>query len=163
MAPAAHPPHKPGGASAPAAARFAMVEAAISGDPRFEVDDVEIRRGGASYTIDTLRQLRAREPDAELHLLLGVDQFRVFQSWREPDEVARLAKLVVFARSGETPVTFPAYGEIVVPVTRIDISATEIRRRVAAGLSIRYLVPEPVLRIIEADGLYRNRNERESC
>jgi nicotinate-nucleotide adenylyltransferase len=153
--PAADPPHKPDGVVATAAQRLAMVEAAIAGDGRFAADDLEIRRGGVSYTVDTLRALRDREPDAELVFLLGVDQFRAFDSWREPAEVARMATLAVLTRGGETLDEPSPYGEVGVPVTRIDVSATEIRRRVAARLSIRYYVPEPVSRIIEVDGLYR--------
>jgi nicotinate-nucleotide adenylyltransferase len=163
LVPAADPPHKPSGAFATAGQRLARTRAAVAGDPRFEVDDLEIRRGGVSFTVDTLRSLRDRQPDAELYLLIGYDQFRSFATWREPAEIARLARLAVLARSGETVAGSSAYGELGVPVTRIDISSTEIRRRVAAGLSIRYFVPGPVRSIIEEDGLYRDRNERQTC
>lgn len=158
--PAADPPHKRGSVGATARQRLAMVRAATSGDARFGVDDLEIRRGGVSYTVDTLRELREREPDADLFFLVGVDQFRDFDSWREPDEVARLATLAILARGGETLATPTPYGGRRVPVSRIDISATEIRRRIAAGLSIRYFVPDPVRAVIEADRLYRNRKAR---
>jgi nicotinate-nucleotide adenylyltransferase len=152
--PAANPPHKPRGPVADAMRRVAMVRAAIEGDARFAVDDLEVRRGGTSYTVDTLRELQTREPDAELVFLLGVDQFRALDSWREPREVSRLARLAVFARGGEAPDLSGPYEGIPVPVRRVDVSATEVRARAAAGRSIRYLVPEPVRRIIEAERLY---------
>ena len=152
--PAANPPHKTGRPVSDAEHRLKMARAAIEGDSRFGVDDLEIRRGGTSYTVETLRELQSREPDAELVFLLGVDQFRSLDTWREPREVARLARLAVFARGGETHDLAGPYEGVAVAVRRIDVSSTEIRSRVAAGRSIRYLVPEPVLRIIESQRLY---------
>jgi nicotinate-nucleotide adenylyltransferase len=132
--PAAAPPHKRGRVRASPALRLEMVRAATADDPRFEVDDLELRREGESYSADTLRQLREREPDV----------------------VARLATLVVVSRAGEEgglggEVAFPVRP---VQVTRIDLSATEIRRRVRDGEPIRYLVPDSVREIIEREGLY---------
>jgi nicotinate-nucleotide adenylyltransferase len=154
--PAAAPPHKRGRVRAPAALRLEMVRAATAGDARFEVDDLELRREGASYSADTLRQLAAREPDAQLFFVIGVDQLREFGSWREPDVVVRLATLVVVSRAGDDAadageVAFPV---LPVQVTRIDLSATEIRRRIREGDPIRYLVPDAVREIIEREGLY---------
>lgn len=154
--PAADPPHKQGRVRTPAALRLAMVRAAVAGDERFEVDDLELRRGGPSYTVDTLREYRHRHPEAELYFLVGADQLREFRSWRAPDEVARLARLAVFERAGEPAAAENGYPVLPVPVLRIDISATEVRRRVAAGESVRYLVTEPVRAIIERERLYRN-------
>lgn len=154
--PAAVPPHKQGVVSTPAEARLEMLRAAVAGDPRFEVDDVELRRPGPSYTVDTLRELRRRDPSAALTLLMGVDQFRDLHTWREPLEIARLAEVVVLTRAGVadvgTPLDIPYR---LVPVTRVDLSATEIRRRVAAGEPIRYLVPAAVESIIVREGFYR--------
>lgn len=152
--PSADPPHKQGRVSASAEQRLELVRLAIAGDPRFAVDDLELRREGASYTVDTLRELREREPECELFLLVGVDQAREFHTWREPREVARLARLAVLSRGGEQA------GEIGLPlrridVTRIDLSSTDVRRRIGAGESIRYLVPDAVRERIEQDGLYR--------
>jgi nicotinate-nucleotide adenylyltransferase len=158
LVPAADPPHKRGRVRASADQRLRMLRAATAGDERFHVDDLELRREGASYTVDTLRELAAREPDAELVFLLGIDQFRDLDSWREPREIARLATLGVFARGGRGPDLGGPYGAIQVPISRIDISATEIRRRVALGGSVRYFVPDSVLAIIEAEGLYRRDN-----
>lgn len=161
--PAAAPPHKRGRAITEATIRLGMLKAAVAGDPRFEVSDLELRRAGPSYTVDTLRELRGANPGAELYFLLGVDQFAGFPTWREPEEIARLAKLVVLTRGGEAPDASVANGEVgaerfphlLLEVTRIDLSATAIRARVAAGEPIRYLVPEEVAAIIRSEGLYR--------
>jgi len=158
--PAGHPPHKSGVLATTPVQRVQMTRAAIDGDSRFILDDLEIRRDGPSYTVDTLRELRAREPDAELVFLLGIDQFRSLDTWREPEEVSRLAQLGVLARGGETLDLSGPYVGIEAKVRRVDISATEIRARVAAGKSIRHLVPEPVRRIIETEGLYRSPCDR---
>lgn len=150
------PPHKRGRVAAPAAARLALLEAAVAGDPRFEASDLELRRAGTSYTVDTLRELHAQFPAAELFFLMGVDQFRDLHTWREPEAIARLATVVVLSRTG-VEVAQPRLDvrHITLPVTRIDISATEVRRRVSAGEPIRYLVPPAVEAIIEREGLYR--------
>ncbi len=153
--PAAVPPHKRGRVSTPAEVRLAMVEAACADDPRFEASDLEIRRGGTSYTVDTLRALKERDPQGALFFLLGADQFREIHTWRSPEELVRLAELVALSRPGypnvEPQIGLP-YRRL--DVTCVDISATEIRRRVVAGEPIRYLVPEAVEAIIRAHGLY---------
>lgn len=159
--PAARPPHKDASELAPASVRMQMVEAAVAGDPRYRVSDVEVRRGGVSFTVDTLRLLQDEEPEARLHLLLGVDQWVQFGSWRRPREIARRARLVVMTREGEGtddpglgPDGEPPPEFFEVPVTRIDISSTQLRRRIKAGRSVRYLVPDSVRRIIESARLY---------
>lgn len=139
-----------------AAVRLEMVRAAIAGDPRFAADDLELRRTGPSYTVDTLRALRAREPDAGLFFLTGADNLADLPRWREPGEIARLATLAVVARAGDSLSADTPYPAVAVTVTRVDVSSTEIRRRVAAGLSIRYLVPEAVRAVVEREGLYRD-------
>jgi nicotinate-nucleotide adenylyltransferase len=140
--------------------RLRMVRSAVLGDSRFEVRDLEIRRDGPSFTVDTLRELRSEDASAELYLLIGADQWAGFGTWREPAEIGRLAKIAVMARAGdrlsEGGPRFPGDcpTPIEVPVTRVDVSATVVRRRVALGLPIRYLVPDPVRQIIEAENLY---------
>jgi nicotinate-nucleotide adenylyltransferase len=153
--PAAVPPHKSELPITPAEVRLEMLRAAVAGDPRFEVSDLELRRTGPSYTVDTLRALHEAEPDATLYFLLGVDQFREFHSWREPEEVARLARLVVLSRGGESVEVGGVPPHRRLEVTRVDLSATAIRARVAAGEPIRYLVPAAVEAVIEREGLYR--------
>lgn len=152
--PAAVPPHKLGTVIATPQQRLQMVRLAVAGDPRFEVDDVELRRSGASYTVDTLRELREREPDAELFFLLGADQLRELHTWRDPEAVSRLACLAVLSRGEERISEAGRYRFLPVAVPRIDIAATEIRRRVASGESVRYLVPEAVREMIGSERLY---------
>jgi nicotinate-nucleotide adenylyltransferase len=152
--PAAVPPHKLAQVEATAEQRLEMVRAAVRGDARFEVDDLELRRPGPSFTVDTLHTLRTRFPESRLYFLIGADALREIHSWREPEEVARLAQLIVFARDGQQAPTMHGISAQPVPVTRVDISASEIRRRVRAGIPIRYLVPDAVREIIERENLY---------
>jgi len=144
-------PHKLSTSAAPAPLRAAMVRAAIEGEHGFELDEVEILRGGPSYTIDTILHLRALYPDAELFYLIGEDNLAEFHTWRRVDELQLLVQLVVMARAADGP----PHPFITLRQRRIDISATEVRQRVAKGLSIRYLVPAKVRDIIEKNQLYR--------
>lgn len=135
-----------------------MLEAAVAGNPAFEISEIELRRTGPSYTVDTLRELATKFPDDELFLLIGVDQVREFHTWREPDEIARLARLVMVARGGlHESGAQSRYVSHTVNVTRIDVSSTMIRARVAAGESVRYLVPDAVAEIIAREALYGER------
>lgn len=156
---AARSPFKDDREGTPAEIRAAMVRAAVGEDPRLRVSRIEMERGGTSYTVDTLRALRASEPGAEWHLIIGADQLARFSEWREPEELARLAMLVVMNRRGSDPEEMRVEGVRVswtpVEVTRVDVSSTRIRERVAERRSIRYLVPESVRRIIEENRLYR--------
>ncbi|MBB4634548.1 nicotinate-nucleotide adenylyltransferase [Longimicrobium terrae] len=138
--------------------RLEMVRAAIAGDERFQADDLELRRAGPSYTVDTLRELRARHPDAELFLLAGADLLHELPRWREPDEVMRLATLAVVSREGDALAPESPLPAVAVRVARVDVSSTEVRRRAAAGQTLRYLVPEPVRALIERHGLYGGRS-----
>ena len=153
--PSASHPFKGGAVRTAPGLRLEMVRAAIAGDARFEASGLELERAGPSYTVDTLRALRDARPGAALFLLIGADNLRDWRKWREPDEIARLATLAVAARAGETVEAEDGVEAVSVAMTRIDVSATEVRRRVAEGKSIRYLVPEPVRSIVEREGLYR--------
>ena len=155
LVPSASPPHKQGQVRATAEQRLAMVSAAVENDDRFAVDDLELRRPGASYTVDTLRELRARYPRAELFFVIGADQHRELHSWREPEEVARLARLAVVSREGDQVSREGPIPVEPVSVTRIDLSATDVRRRIRQGESIRYFVPDAVRELIEREGLYK--------
>ncbi|MBI4538253.1 MAG: nicotinate (nicotinamide) nucleotide adenylyltransferase, partial [Gemmatimonadetes bacterium] len=155
--PAPLPPHKRGIEVTPAEIRLRMVEAAVAGDSRFEVSDVEFRRPGPSYTVDTLRDLHHGHPGAEFDLVIGTDQLAEFANWRQPEEVARLARLAVIGRGGLDPRDVQPAIDVPyrpVAVTRVDVSARAIRKRVREGRSIRYMVTEAVRRIIEEQGLY---------
>jgi len=157
---AARSPLKPDQRPAPGDVRRAMLEAAVASNPGFRVGGDELERGGPSYTIDTLRTLIAAEPIAEWFLIIGADQVAQFHEWREPEELTRLATLVVVDRSGLGGHSVAPAGLAVswrsIEVTRIDVSSSQIRARVRAGRSIRYLVPEAVRGIIEERGLYRS-------
>jgi nicotinate-nucleotide adenylyltransferase len=152
--PARVPPHKAQEQISPAAVRLRMVYAAVEGDRRFEVSDVELRRTGPSYTADTLRDLRESRPGDDLFLLIGVDQVREFHTWHESDVVLRNAKIVLLSRSGveEVPESDIVYRNV--PVTRVDVSSTLVRERVRAGRPIRYMVPVAVEKIIADERLY---------
>lgn len=156
LVPSAVPPHKRETVQAPAGTRLEMVRAAVRGDERFEVDDLELRRPGPSYTVDTLRALRDRCPGAELFFVVGADNVKELGSWREPEEVVRLARIVAVARGCESIDADAPFPLLSVPVTRVEISATDVRRRVAEGRSIRYLVPDAVRSIVAREGLYRD-------
>lgn len=149
--PAALPPHKRDRDVTPAPLRLAMLRAATAGNPHFEVDPIELERAGPSWTVDTLRAWARRQPDAELVLIIGADQYAELDGWKEPAAIRELAEIAVLARGGESPT-----GETtVVGVRRIDVSSTEIRARVGEGRSIRYLVPPAVEALIREKGLYR--------
>ena len=124
------------------------------------------RREGPSYTVATLRALRSAHPDADLFLVLGADQVRELDTWREPEAVRRLATLLVLDREGRDAAPPGRPGEDAEPpggggdlleirIPRLDISSTDIRRRVAAGAPIRFLVPDPVIAIVDRERLYR--------
>jgi nicotinate-nucleotide adenylyltransferase len=150
--PAAVPPHKRDQEITAGPTRLEMVRAAIAGDERFEACDLELRREGPSYTVDTLRELRASRPDDELFLIMGADQLAELDTWREPDQVRRLATVVAFARDGDQ--AKPGEGARIVRVPRLDVSSTELRRRVGAGEPLGYLVPGGVESMIRRAGLY---------
>ncbi len=158
------PPHKRGEVLSPPSLRVEMARAAVAGNPLFNVSEVELDREGPTYTVDTLRHFRVVHPDAELFFLLGADQLAEFHEWQEPEGIAALVTLVVVGRDGVGPDQLPPValgsgGElnfISLDVTRVDISSSEVRARVREGLSIEYLVPEEVRRIIETHRLYRS-------
>lgn len=156
--PTGEQPLKQGRHGAGAAHRAAMVEAAIGGEAGFAVERHEVDRPGRSYTVDTLRALRAREPGAEFLLLIGADAAADLGQWREAAALPGLARLVAFARAGSPPPSDSLLHRVV-EAPAVEISSTAIRRRVADGRSIRYLVPDTVADYIAAHGLYRNGPE----
>ena len=132
-----------------------MLRAAVADNASFEICTIEIERGGPSYTVDKLRDLKnGRFRDDALYLLVGVDQIREFNTWHAPQEILRLANVVMLTRAG-TEATEADFVHDVVAVTRIDISSTLLRQRVAQGASIRYMVPPAVEAIVEREQLYR--------
>jgi nicotinate-nucleotide adenylyltransferase len=151
--PAHTQPFKSGRHGATPEQRAAMVALAIAGEPRFELERVEIDRGGPSYTVDTLRALKVREPDVEFALLVGADAVAELGSWREAAALPGLARIVALSRGGAPPPASPLiWRTLIVPA--VEISATDVRARVRAGASIRWRVPEAVARYIAAERLY---------
>ncbi len=130
-----------------------MLSLAVAGMAGFEVELIELQRPGPSYTVDTLRSLREREPGAEFILLLGADAAVDLPAWREADQIRRLARIVVFARPG-SPVPDSPLVSAVIEVPGIDISATEVRARVSRRQSVRYWVPDAVEEYIRTHRLY---------
>jgi nicotinate-nucleotide adenylyltransferase len=147
---------------APAADRLAMTVLLAGDDPRMSADAVEIDRGGLSYTIDTLSTLAQRSPADERFLLLGADAWETFPRWREPEAVMRLATVVVLQRGEVTRDSGRGTRDsaLMLATRRVDVSSTEVRARVRAGLSIRGFVPDAVRAYIERTGLYR---EDQQC
>ena len=154
--PCGRPPHKrPWRLSSPEV-RLEMTRAAVAGDQRFRASDREVRRKDTSYTVDTLRELVAAGTATRLFLLIGPDQAAAFHKWREPAEIARLARVVVMVPGGGSfgRVPSPGVKHEQLPVTRIDVSSSEIRTRFGEERRIRYLVPDPVRAIVKREGLY---------
>ena len=142
---------------ADAADREAMVRLAIDGEPRFVLDRSELRRPGISYTLDTVRELAAAHPGDDLVLILGQDQYASLHTWRDWRELLGLVSLAIAGRPGALATVDPLVAQTVQEAVRLpmmDISSTEVRRRVAAGESIAGLVPATVARYIEERRLY---------
>jgi nicotinate-nucleotide adenylyltransferase len=154
--PAGQPPHKTGATLAPAGDRFAMVALATAGHPAFVPSDRELVRPGASYTVDTLEELRRERPSDDLVLLVGSDTLAEMSSWREPERIFALCAVAVFERPG-SPRGEPPRGARVLEVKGqgLLLSASSVRALLREGKSVRYLVPEPVADFIAKRGLYR--------
>jgi nicotinate-nucleotide adenylyltransferase len=153
--PAAQSPFKPANQPAPASVRLQLLRRALAGKMNCEIDEQEIRRGGVSYTIDTVRDYAKRFPRAALFCLIGADHAAKLNEWREANELARLAQFVVTPRPGETPVTFPTpFRGRTLKGFPAAISSSVIRARVRAGMPIEPLVPPPVAEAIRTAKLY---------
>lgn len=157
LIPARVSPFKVGKAQTAAEDRVALVRAAVAGNPCLQVGLQEVEREPPSYTVDTLTRCRADDPEVEWTLLLGVDQWASFGQWKEPEKIARLARIAVLTREGQDPAAVDPGVDVpwqAVAITRIDISSSLVRQRLGRGESIRYLVPEAVRTLIEAKELY---------
>jgi nicotinate-nucleotide adenylyltransferase len=161
--PAAIPPHKQTDEVSSGRRRLEMVELAIAGNPYFEACDVELERRGVSYTVDTLQILHDRRPGAVWYLILGGDSALEFSTWRDPEQIAALARIVIVHRPGSTfdpsslspPLPAALLNRIeVLETPQYDFASTDIRRRAADGRTIRYLTPAAVEAYIAAHRLY---------
>ena len=161
LIPSAQPPHKPNSADLAAPPdRLAMCQLAAAEQPGlFQVSDLEIQRPGASYTIDTARELRSRG-EKNINWLIGADMLRILPKWHRAQDLLREVNFVIMARPGwefdwdSLPLEFRHLKDHVVEAPQIDISATEIRRRVGAGESIEGLTPPSVVRYLKEHNLY---------
>lgn len=139
----------------PAEVRLELTRAALRDADGLVVSDVELGLGGASYTIDTLAALRDAHPEVEWSVIVGRDAAAGLHTWHRADDLAAAARFLVVDRPGATAAVSPGFDWEAVDVPELEISSSDLRRRVAAGSSIRYLVTEPVRRLIEERGLYR--------
>jgi nicotinate-nucleotide adenylyltransferase len=169
--PVAAPPHKEAREDPGAEARIELCRLAVADDERFDVSDLEVRRGGASYTVDTLRELHELEPEHDLTFIVGGDMAQSLPAWREPEAVLALARLAVAEREGVHREDVARRLEglhrggrvAFFDMPRIDISSSAIRRRVAEGRPIRYLVPDAVAAAIAERDLYRTAAGRPAA
>jgi nicotinate-nucleotide adenylyltransferase len=153
--PAAQSPFKAESKPASAAVRLQLLRLALAGKTNCEVDDQEIRRGGISYTVDTLRDFANRFPGAELFYLIGADNAAKLNEWAEPRELARLAEFVVVPRPGGAAAIFPAlFRGRTLAGFPIGVSSSQIRARLQAGLTIEHLVPAAVAEAIRNGQVY---------
>ncbi len=163
--PAAIPPHKQGKTLANGQQRFEMLQLATEDNLRFEVSDMELQRGGISYTFDTMRQIQFEHPGAELFFIVGLDSLTILHSWKNVEQLFEICTVVPFARGGEDPAKVAEQIQLskdwktkllerMIRIHEVEISASEIRMRLAEGLSIRYLVPPEVEMYIAEHGIY---------
>ena len=167
LVPSARPPHKTSGGLAPGADRLAMCRLAVEGDKHLTVSDIELRSPKPSYTVNTLRAVGREHPKGELVFLVGADMLRDLHLWYRFEEIVELARVVTVPRPGvalgRLEALRSALGDAVadrlladvLETPLVDVSSTEIRRRVAAGESIEGLVPAGVARYISEHSLYR--------
>ena len=153
--PAAHSPFKPEGHPAEAEKRLLLLRLALAGDTRSEVDDMEIQRGGVSYTVDTIRSYAAKFPGAELFYLIGADNTAQLPKWRESTELAKLAEFLVIPRPGEptAPLPAPFRGRVLKDFPSASLPQKSGRESKQA-LTIRHLVPGNVAEAIHNYRLY---------
>ena len=160
--PCAIPPHKDAPDLASARDRLAMLRAAVRGEPDFAVDDIEIRRGAPSYTVETLTELHRQLPRTDFYFIIGGDSLGELPCWKEINRLAQLCTFVVVTRPGYSLPAAPANVNCVfVHGHTCEVASSDLRARLRAGRSIRYLVPDAVLRYIRRRNLY-NKGKKSS-
>ncbi len=151
-------PHKQEGEADLAEHRFAMTKLAISDNPNFICSDIEISKKATSYSIHTVEQLKRENDTGTFFLIVGMDNYLTFQLWKEPHRILELTTLVVLNRPGypkQVNEVFGTKNTVFVDVPNIDISSSDIRRRVKEKSSIHYLVPNNVEEYISSNGLFQ--------
>lgn len=152
--PCYYPPHKKSLRLVAPGQRYSMVKLAIQGNPRFEISDIEIKRKGCSYSVDTLRQLKNIYKKAELFFISGSDVSNQISKWKSINEIFGLAKFVLAKRPGYRLKKYNRNISII-SITELDISSSMVRRKIKTGQSIRYLMPMRVYKYIKEKRLYR--------
>jgi nicotinate-nucleotide adenylyltransferase len=156
--PSASPPHKTKRKLSPTKDRFQMTKLALQQNSAFSVSDIELKRGGLSYTVDTLKEFKKLYRDSKIYFLTGSDVLNELQTWKDPEQIYKLVKVVIAIRPCFDIFDFENYfakKSIIVPITGMDISSTQIRERVKREQSIRYLVPAKVEEYIRKKKLYQ--------
>jgi len=153
--PAAQSPFKPGRVTAPSALRLRWLRLALAGEPRCQVDSLEIDRGGVSYTIETVKQLAERMPTARFYWLIGADHLDQLPMWKDAERLATMVEFVVIDRPGEFLAELPAQFRLHrLRGWPFGVSSSQIRTRMRNRLSVRHLVPETVAEALELDPVY---------
>jgi nicotinate-nucleotide adenylyltransferase len=156
--PSASPPHKTEEKLSLSGDRFEMTKLALEGNPYFFVSDIELKREGLSYTVETLRELKRLYKDSEIYFLTGSDVLNEITTWKDPEEIYKLVKIVIGIRPGFDefdPENYFAKKSIIIDITGMDISSTQIREKVRRSESIKYLVPSKVEEYIKKRNLYK--------
>lgn len=148
------PPHKNNSDIAAASWRLAMLRLAIKGNKYFSVSDIETKRDGRSYTIDTLKGFKKIYPNDELYFIIGSDLLRYLDDWKELDEIIKMVKFFVATRPGYPLEKIPSHISTI-PIRAVDISGFEIRKAIKENKSFRYLVPEAIYKYIKQNKLYK--------
>lgn len=153
--PAAQSPFKPQSQPAPANERVRLLRLALAGQTHYEIDEQELKRGGVSYTIDTVKDYVRRFPGEELYYLIGADHIALLPKWRSAEELAKLVHFVVIPRPGEAVATLPApFRQHTLTGFALAVSSSQIRARIKAGWTIEPLVPAAVAECIRNNRLY---------
>src|SRR3989338_3040523 len=147
-------PHKDNSDLAPAHARLAMIKLAIKGNRYFLASDLEIKRNGRSYTIDTMKEFKKLYPQDELYFIIGSDLLKYLDDWKDLQEIIKMVRFIVATRPGYPLEKIPSHISTI-PIRAVDISGFEIRKAIKENKSFRYLVPELVLKYIVSKKLYR--------
>jgi nicotinate-nucleotide adenylyltransferase len=156
--PAYKPPHKTAGTAATAPDRLRMVELAIAGNSRFSISRLEIDSKRKCFTIETLRKFKKMHKKDDIFFITGSDSLFALPTWRQIEDIFKISKFVVGRRPGY-PLEGVPHKVLIVKISPIDVSSSQIRKRIKQGKSVRYLVPEAVIRHINRKGLYKNKRK----